>query len=241
MEYYAINDHTILEAMEAGDAAFLAEAERKRAITPAAFAAAHFLDLSPAALAFLYAKCGVAPQATEADLEYAAPEAVDVYIRSGGKIPPECLDYFAVYDLPKFELLLKYGLPIPPESAAQWRFPAHLPALRLYLQYGGTPELAIPPDNPGRPPKRLVDVWFRKYGECEAVRLLRQAGARPAPEAAMPPWPPASNPNTPAWGRIAALAAEAARLPRTAPRLPEIRQLVDELLFDIDSPIPPGD
>ena len=105
------------------------------------------------------------------------PDILDYFLKIGIRFDTECIESMLTFDDGKrLAVLLKHNVVIDSSIIFNWPVFDKIDLLQVYLENGGDPNVC---DEDGQ---SLIDYWYSVTGDCPAVSLLEEYGAKKSPD-----------------------------------------------------------
>ena len=105
------------------------------------------------------------------------PDILDYFLKIGIRFDTECIESMLTFDDgERLAVLLKHNVVIDSSIIFNWPVFDKIDLLQVYLENGGDPNVC---DEDGQ---SLIDYWYSVTGDCPAVSLLEENGAKKSPD-----------------------------------------------------------
>ena len=106
------------------------------------------------------------------------PDILNYFLEKGIKFDTECIESMLTFDDGKrLAVLLKHNVVIDSSIIFNWPVFDKIDLLQVYLKNGGDPNIC------DENKQSLIDFWYYHKGDCPAVKLLEEYGAKKSPDA----------------------------------------------------------
>ena len=105
------------------------------------------------------------------------PDILNYFLEKGIKFDTECIESMLTFDDGKrLAVLMKHNAAIDSSIIFNWPVFDKVNLLQVYLENGGDPNVC---EEDGQ---SLIDYWYSVTGDCPAVSLLEEYGAKKSPD-----------------------------------------------------------
>ena len=106
------------------------------------------------------------------------PDILDYFLEKGLKLNTECIERILTFDDDKrLAILLKHKVEIDASVIFNWPVFDKIELLKVYLENDGDPNVCNENE------QSLIDYWYSVKGDCPAVTLLEEYGAKKSTDA----------------------------------------------------------
>ena len=106
------------------------------------------------------------------------PDILNYFLEKGINFDTECIESMLTFDDGKrLAVLLKHNVVIDSSIIFNWPVFDKIDLLQVYLKNGGDPNIC------DENKQSLIDFWYYHKGDCPAVKLLEEYGAKKSPDA----------------------------------------------------------
>ena len=106
------------------------------------------------------------------------PDILNYFLEKGIKFDTECIESMLTFDDGKrLAVLMKHNVAIDGSIIFNWPVFDKIDLLQVYLGNGGDPNICDENE------QFLIDYWYSVKGDCPAVTLLEEYGAKKSPDA----------------------------------------------------------